>query len=60
MANVNIQTIAANTGEEQISYYLKLLGSKKVMDKLIKDSGGGGVVDCHSGFIHGATVLVME
>lgn len=47
LANISIHKIAAGQDDKQMAYYLKLLGSKKVMDKLISDSGGGSVVDCH-------------
>ena len=44
-AKVNVLKIAAD--EKQIGYWLRLVGPKKVMDKLIADSNGGTVGDCH-------------
>lgn len=38
--------IAADSDQSKIVYYLQILGSQKVMDKLVSDSGGGSVVDC--------------
>lgn len=45
LVQVNMMAIAKNDNE--LRMWLKRAGAKKVMDKLLKDSGGGSTVDCH-------------
>lgn len=45
LASANMMQIAKN--DDELRVWLKRAGAKKVMDKLLKDSGGGATVDCH-------------
>jgi plastocyanin len=45
LEKIDIMKLANN--EERLAYYLKLAGTKKVTEKLLKDSGGGSTIDCH-------------
>lgn len=47
LSRFNIQRVATSSDNDKIRYYLKLFGSKTIMDKLVVDSGGGSIVDCH-------------
>jgi len=33
--------------EDQLEYWLRVLGSQKAMEKILAEAGGGGVTDCH-------------
>lgn len=42
---INIFLIAR--GENEVREWLKKVGPKKIMEKLLKDAGGGSIYDCH-------------
>jgi len=44
-ASINMFRIAKNNNE--LNHWLKIMGAKKVMQKLLNDSGGGSTIDCH-------------
>lgn len=45
LVNNNMHQIAQDG--ERLSFWLKLAGPDKVMEKLLVDSGGGSLLDCH-------------
>lgn len=46
LADVKFFDVAKN--EEQLTYWLSVIGAKKLMAGLIHESGGGSTLDCHS------------
>lgn len=46
LESVNMLAVAKN--EDELSYWLRILGGEKVMDALLEDAGGGSLIDCHT------------
>lgn len=45
LAKFKVQDVSKN--ENTLGYWLQIVGGKALMEKLVADTGGGSIVDCH-------------